>query len=917
MKQTLTFALSSFATLSITCFSAVADVPVVTSSLEYVGNPAKNRWPKDADSYYRGALDLQFHRGSLFVGSGEVETNPGPVHIYSTDPVTLKQTFEYSAGTEAISGSRVASWGELLVPSQDPHEKDPTEADVYIRGTNGVWRRHQSVKGEVPTGTNSTVLASTHVWDMEEFDGRIFTASYQLHWSTNRCVSFINTGSITNAYRPFYWMSANGGYTMRSLRRQMQLMRFSDQLYAVPNALVQPCYHVQDSNQWYNKLEIFTYNSSTKKFDESRIPMSSLFPNISSNDFRLVLSSVAETPFDSLPTRESDFVRVRLWHTTPFKGRVLYVGSYDTTAGSPALTSYPLPLMGCSAYVQTSGGKKTLKATRLSFDGDKEEYPWDFAVVGDVVYALTSKPNASTKVVRHSVWKSTDGISFSRVLSFDFHQNMISLDYRDGWFWFGVGVKNATRGYAYDSKKDEAGAIYRVRLPQEPTSVEAVNAPAAIEEGGSAAISFRLTAQPASNLVLRVAARASQNVTLDKSTLAFTPSNWSTPQAVTVTLVDDDVPDEAPIVVTCGAGVDDVERGAFTSSEVTSAPVVLSPIEDDYPILVNYETSVATITSLAYRVSISSFGAYAGVAATSASVTVSAYTNAALTALAGEAHGTIAATGPTNTFTVAGLKRGERYWLVARVVSMPQVVRTFTADRTLPIADAADLVNLFQDESNRGTVTSNAKSNAQPPNAYDNNSSKFGGYTLPVYLTYQFKTAQVVNGIGVKSIASGDVADHPSAIKLYGSNTADNFELIFSRTGETDWNFNEWRRWIVANTNAYTYYKITISCAAKPCFVQELALYSLDLGEPVVIVPQPEFSTGGAPAPHFDSQGRFTVSIGNAVKGGRYRVYATESLAEPFKPIGEIVVASEDGVLDFAVDTAGKPSLFIKVGSAE
>ena len=369
--------------------------------------------------------------------------------------------------------------------------------------------------------------------------------------------------------------------------------------------------------------------------------------------------------------------------------------------------------------------------------------------------------------------------------------------------------------------------------------------------------------------------------------------------------------------MTCGADSSDIERGDFISAEVTSAPVVISPIEDDYPILVNYETSVATITSLAYRVSISSFGAYAGVDATSASVSVSVYTNAALTALAGEAHGTIAATGPTNTFTVTGLKRGERYWLVARVVSMPQVVRTFTADCTLPIADAADLFNLFQDESNRGAVTSNAKSNAQPPNAYDNSSSKFGGYTLPVYLTYQFKTAQVVNGIGVKSIGSGDVADHPSAIKLYGSNTADNFELIFSRTGETDWNFNEWRRWIVANTNAYTYYKITISCAAKPCFVQELALYSLDLGEPVVVVPQPEFSTGGAPAPHFNDKGSFVVSIGNAVKGGRYRVYATESLAEPFKPIGEIVVASEDGVLDFAVDTVGKPSLFIKVGSAE
>ena len=525
MKRNLVLALLSPAALAFTCLSAGADVPVLTSSLEYVGNPAKNRWPKDADSYYRGALDLQFHRGSLFVGSGEVETNPGPVHIYSTDPVTLKQTFEYSAGTEAISGSRVASWGELLAPSQDPHEKDATEGHVYIRGTNGVWRRHSSITGSVPKGAPTNLLLSaTHVWDMEEFDGRIFAATYQLNWSTNRCVSFVDTGSITNANRSFYWMSDNGGYKMQSLRRQMQLMRFPDRLYAVPNAMVQPCYNVQDSNQWYNKLEIFTYNSSTKKFDESRIPMSSLFPNISSNDFRLVLSSVAETPFDSLPTRKSDIVRVRLWHTTPFKGRVLYVGSYDTTPGSPALTSYPLPLMGCSAYVQTSGGTKTLKATRLSFDGDKEEYPWDFVVVGDTVYALTSKPNASTKVVRHSVWKSTDGISFSRVLSFDFHQNMISLDYRDGWFWFGVGVKKATRGYAYDSKKDEAGAIYRVRLPQEPTSVEAVNPPATLEEGSSTTVSFRLTAQPASNLVLRVAARASQNVTLDKSALAFTTS---------------------------------------------------------------------------------------------------------------------------------------------------------------------------------------------------------------------------------------------------------------------------------------------------------------------------------------------------------------------------------------------------------
>ena len=107
---------------------ARADVPDVTSSLEYVGNPAKNRWP--ATSYPRGALDLQFHRGTLLVGSGEVEVNPGPVYLYGIDPVTLDETFEYSAGTEAVANFRVASWGELLVPSQDPHEGDPNQAHV-------------------------------------------------------------------------------------------------------------------------------------------------------------------------------------------------------------------------------------------------------------------------------------------------------------------------------------------------------------------------------------------------------------------------------------------------------------------------------------------------------------------------------------------------------------------------------------------------------------------------------------------------------------------------------------------------------------------------------------------------------------------------------------------------------------------
>ena len=819
--------------LALAAACAHADVPDVTASLEYVGNPAMHRWP--ADSYERGALDLQFHRGTLLVGSGEVENNRGPVHVYGTDPVTLDETFEYSAGTEALATFRVASWGELLAPSQDPREGDANVGHVFVRAEDGTWRRHSGIGGNVPWNNGSktgSTIASTHVWDLEEFDGRVFSASYQLHWSTNHCANFVNTGSITNAYRRFYYWDGTTGYYTSRLRRQMQLLRFSNDLYAVPNALIQPNYAVNDSNQWYNKVETFHWNPSTLKFDEGRQPMSGLFPNISSNDFRLVLSSSGGSRWDPLPTGTYDKLLVRLWHTTPFKGRVLYVGCYDTQMGDPALTSYPLPLMGCSATVQTSSwganATKTIKATRLSFDGDKEEYPWDFTVVGDTCYALTSKPNASTKVVRHSVWKSTNGTSFTRVFSFDFHQNMISLDYRDGWFWLGVGVKHATRGYAYDNKTDEAGAVYRVRLPQEPTSVEAVDPPATVAEGSSSTIAFRLTAQPASNLTLRVAARERRGVSLDKSSLSFTTSNWSTPQTVVVSLANDDVTDLSPIVVQCGAFGNDIQRGEFCSPQVTSAAAILTPVENDPPPAVASESVEVGPTTAAYHVTLDSFGAVNLVPATSASVSVRVYTDEALTALAGEATGTIDATGAERTFTVFGLARGVRHWLVAEIEAAPGVVHSFRMDFLTPIANPEDLVDLMDDAENRELTISDANTGGSlGQGAYDNTNTKFGGYSGSPWFIYQFKTPVIVDALGVCSSGEANPDRNPSTIKLYGANTTNknDFVLLFSRTGETDWTAGEWRRWLVENETAYTCYKFVMSGGDQHCYIREVELY--------------------------------------------------------------------------------------------
>lgn len=185
---------------------------------------------------------------------------------------------------------------------------------------------------------------------------------------------------------------------------------------------------------------------------------------------------------------------------------------------------------------------------------------------------------ADGKKNHHIVWKSTDGVNFTEVFSFDYHQNFISLEYRDGWFYLGVGYKAATKGYAYDSTADESGAIYRVRCPQEPIQVVPSVDSLELAEGASTTVSFRLSAQPSSNVTLRVgAALKNTRFTTDKSTLTFTTSDWNTPKSVTVSVDDNDVLDQNRSgAVVCGVAGFDVARGEFCGGEVTAGVINLT-----------------------------------------------------------------------------------------------------------------------------------------------------------------------------------------------------------------------------------------------------------------------------------------------------------------------------------------------------
>ena len=580
MKSRLCFFSGLIAFAAVKAAFAAADL---TADLEFIGNPQMDRWPNSA--LPRACLDLQFYQGRLFNGGGEVESNPGAPWISSIDPYDNSTKFEFDPGTEAIANYRIASWGDLLTPSQDPHEGDANLGHVFSRNPEGVWNVFKSVGGSVAAGTGKTVANNTHCWDMEEFDGRIFVSCYNLQSSTDHCKTFTACSPIDDAYHSIgycyaytskYWYT-----TISTLRRQMHLLRFGDsELFAIGNTVVQPQYIGNgkiDSSQ-ANCQEYYRYDKTTHAFTVGSQPVSDIYPGLSTNDYKLVGRNLAY-----LATNKFAKVWARIWHTTPFKGRVLYVGCYDTPPYSSvskpyedsiALTSYPLPLMGCSATV-TSG---KVKATRINFGNDKTNYPWDFAVVGDTVYALTSRYVADGKKNHHIVWKSTDGVNFTEVFSFDYHQNFISLEYRDGWFYLGVGYKAATKGYAYDSTADESGAIYRVRCPQEPIQVVPSVDTLELAEGASTTVSFRLSAQPSSNVTLRVgAALKNTRFTTDKSTLTFTTSDWNTPKSVTVSVDDNDVLDQNRSgAVVCGVAGFDVARGEFCGGEVTAGVINLT-----------------------------------------------------------------------------------------------------------------------------------------------------------------------------------------------------------------------------------------------------------------------------------------------------------------------------------------------------
>ncbi len=119
-------------------------------------------------------------------------------------------------------------------------------------------------------------------------------------------------------------------------------------------------------------------------------------------------------------------------------------------------------------------------------------------------------------------------------------------------------------------------------------TADAPPAPVATEDGSTGSYSFYLKTQPTANVTVTVTPTA--QITVSPATLVFTSANWATPQAVTVTAVDDDIDEESEHngLITHSVASDDTDYDGATIANVT-----VTITDNDTAGVTNSETAIA------------------------------------------------------------------------------------------------------------------------------------------------------------------------------------------------------------------------------------------------------------------------------------------------------------------------------------
>ena len=925
---------------------AVAEAPDLTTSMQALGNPNKTRW---SDLLSRHVASIGVHDGQLYVSGGHWENNTGPCPIFAVDPYSGAFASEFTAGTESVDYYRYGSDGSMYIPSIDPKDGHVNSCDVTRRSLDGTWS-----KGYASSRKLGDVHYDTHTWDFVVWHGWRLAAGYGLSVGEEGATGRMTDASpyLTSDYMAYSYKTGSGASaTFQRYRRLTAFLPFADEVFAFP---LDVCYFDDTGVTTYD-IEEHRFDGTAGRFVCQTNTPANLYPGLCASDFALHKQTSVGVDVG---------VDVKMWHPTPFKGRVLYIPGSEKS-----------PFVPIAALCSATNVDHHVVATRVVLGSGV--YPFGIFPRGDVVSVVAAQYDPAASNVVNSVWESADGLSFVKKFTFTAAQQASAVAYLDGAYYFAMGARSQVSCAWTLGGSDIVGELYRIKDPDVKTSLSVVaeSETLSVSEGGEGVARFRLSEQPDGDLRLPVIVKSrAPSVTATVAEITFTTGDWSAWHEVPFFVADDDEDAESASVISVGAGCSAtvwpvsvrVEAANDEIRVVETAPVgiedltspggtftapasqwAMKPFNDDTTCgdssqRVLLRTNAMTITyKFDEATLVNAYGMYN-------------YTSAFPDERA------------PHTWTFEGSDDGEswvrlderlyesdwtageyRYYSFANATAYLQyricITENNGADFTqfshLEFYDTSDALEIV-DTTNSGGVVSASSSHASygPSGAFDGNRENSAGRWLAnraaeMFVVYGFDEATVVNAIliwnGSDAKGGYDSAGRaPKDWTFSASNDGDSWTTLDTRTDETGWaSAGESRIYRFGNSTAYKYYRFCctalndavskVSKGAEYLQIWEIEFLVKDVS--AADVPQPVIGGEGASKPMLAINAKsgaeeFTFSIGNAVKGVKYQVYMTTSLSLPFEACGDVVEAEADGTLEFSVATGGAASAFFKVG---
>ena len=892
----------------------------VTDQIQYFANPAKYYFPKEniTNAAARCCTRIKAIGGRLYIGMGDYTYNTGPTPVVALSPQTGTFTNEYSAGTEAIDDFKVFSNGKVYVPSLDPRENHAREGHFFIRSSvysNGTWARNKTIPKGVVNSSNSSACIYTHCWDLAEFDGKIHFAGYGTASAT---LSGGTIGTFSDTCPTFdinewdtilQWFENKGkwqycGRSRTDLRRIYSFLEVDGVLYAVPNNKFAPGHDGTPVTSWddvtYNTSDtyLFRYSPETGLFSPETNAWTRIIPSTGLNDaLFLDMSSNG--------------------YATPVSTPMIVERTLKTSTGKSyyIATMRYRPLGVYRATISSADGK--LSSQKISLGANT--WPMDIIEADGKVRILAFSFDGSSTNIVNKVFESSDGETFSESFRFNHRQIASAFEYLDGSYFFGFGTcwKTLTHEAAanYVMSTDHNGEIWKYTTssqPDDPPGPGPDDPPDPPDPGVEADHwTYDSAAGTISDGIWKFNAAVSGT---DMSVTLCTQSP-STPSTLDLS---------KPVK---GAG--DVSYTIVTLGQTATSQTAYSLFGKTTDYWKNFSTEIGTTLAEVIlpqsglkKICNGSFGGC------TALTNIVNFIPDSVTVIEQSAFALVPAHCDLYVTNVSSFGRCVFYGSGITSVHFGRKL-TYVGNNIKSqgaFESCKSLTNIvFHSEGSGITIDGEAfkssSTGAKIPLALYGvksiSSEAFSGWKIPS-VTFDngiesFGSLAKVTTLTNVCFLGAPPASQTGTWADYNQGTATVTTYVPYAFRQQWWQYAAGYDAEMSSGQKEMLIKIegtTFSSEyATDPDKRPLLLSSL----PSVTVPQPVFSGAGASAPRLDAQGRFVMSIGNAVAGGRYQIYATTSLSEPFQPVGDIVTASADGALEFAVDTNSSPSLFVKI----